>query len=449
MGSLAHVKKNKGLIKDIFKISLPSIIDLLAQSLLSFFDMTMVGIKGPSAISAVGLGSAAMNVILPAFMSIGIGTVAILSRAYGANNKKEAKESISQSLILCIPLSIIVTLIFLIFGSQIVNIIGGNKDLDIVAATSYQNIVSLGYFPLSFTVIFLSAYRSIEKANIPMAMNIASVFMNIILNYIFIFYLDLGVTGAAIATTLSRLIVMFAFVYLTFFTKRYWICMNLKEVFHTNLFMTKRILRISIPASIEQLSLRFGMLIFEMMVISLGNIAYAAHKIATMAESFSFNIGFAFSLAAATLVGKHLGANNPDKAESSGYGATFLSVAVMSTMGLLFFIIPGPIISLFTREPQTKILATQALRIVSFCQPFLAASMVLSGALRGAGSTRSVLFVTFFGIFIVRLPITYLFIYYFKMGLAGAWWVMTIDLVFRSSICYYFFKKGKWRYINV
>lgn len=186
-----------------------------------------------------------------------------------------------------------------------------------------------------------------------------------------------------------------------------------------------------------------------MMIISLGNISYAAHKIASNAEAFSYNLGYGFSVAAAALVGQQLGKNARKEAEYNAKVCTFMSLLVMSAFALLFFSIPHLIISLFTKERELQNLSASALRIVSLCQPFLAVSMVLAGALRGAGATRTVLIITVLGIFGVRLPLTYLFLNVWKTGLLGAWWIMTIDLAFRSAATYYAFKKGKWKYVKV
>ena len=106
-------------------------------------------------------------------------------------------------------------------------------------------------------------------------------------------------------------------------------------------------------------------------------------------------------------------------------------------------------VSLFTDDKKVIELSTTALKIVSICQPFSGASLVLAGSLRGAGDTKSVLFITFLGIFLIRIPTTYLFLDILNFGLAGPWIVMTIDLFIRSSLLYYVFKRGKWKYLQV
>lgn len=448
MKILNYVKNNRESIKQVFAISLPAVIDLLAQTMLSITDMAMVGKKGATAISSVGLGSLAFNMILPAFMSIAIGTIAIVSRAYGSKNVEEAKNSIIQSLILCIPLSFVVTFIYMFFAKDIIKIVARGSGFNLSDAINYHLIVSLGFLPLAFTVVFLFAYRGISLSKIPMYVNSASIFINIIFNYIFIFLFNLGVSGAAIATTLTRTVVLLIFVYLIFIKRKHWIALKFSEIKYDKI-MIMRIIKTGIPAAIEQLSLRFGMLVFEIMVVSLGSVAYSAHKIATNAESISFNMGFAFSMAASALIGQQLGKNDFDGAKKDSLLASILCLLVMSIMGIIFLIFPVFLTSFFTDDIETKRLAARALRIVSTCQPPLAITMCLSGALRGAGDTKSVLLVSFFGIYIVRLPLTYLFINVLNMGLDGAWWVMTIDTLIRGILLYKIFNAGKWRYINV
>lgn len=440
--------ENKEIIKRIFKIAIPSVFDLLAQTLISTSDMIMVSSLGASAISSVGVGSAAMNATIPAIIAVAIGTTALLSRAYGAKNQVEGKKAFCQSYYIAIPLGILLATIFFVFAETMIKLIANAKDLNLKDAILYQRLTAPGFISLSIGISTFYAFRAMGKNKIPMMGNTLALVVNIIFNYLFIFVFKWGVFGAALATTIARTSVVFVCIYLIFISKKEWISLEIKKM-KFDYHMAKRILKVGLPAAAEQLTLRFGMLIFEAMVISLGNLSYASHKIALTAESFSFNFGFAFSIAATALVGQELGKNSPKTAAKNGYICTLIALIFMSSMGLLFFIAPNLLISLFTHDREVVSLSTMALRIVSICQPFLAISMVLSGALRGAGDTKSVLVITFLGIFLIRIPTTYVFLNIFNMGLAGAWIVMTIDLLFRSSLSFYIFKKGKWKYLQV
>ena len=440
--------ENRKLIKNIFQITLPAVFDLLAQTLIIALDMKMVSSLGPSAISSVGVGTAGMYALIPALIAVATGTTALLSRAYGADNKVDGKKAFAQSFFIAVPLGIILTIIFLLFSEQIINLVGNAKDMNLADAVLYQNMTVIGFPFLGVSIATFYAFRAMGENKIPMIGNTLALVLKLILNFLLIYLFKWGIFGAALSTTLTRLFSAIFSIYLVFWSKKNWISLELKDL-KFDYFTSKRILKVGIPAAVEQLGLRIGMLIFEMMVISLGNLSYAAHKIALTAESISFNLGFAFSFAASALVGQELGKGSSQKALKNGYICTIIAMIVMSTFGLLFFIIPQFLVSLFTKDKDVIELATMALKIVSICQPFSGASMVLAGALRGAGDTKSVLLITYLGIFLIRIPITYLFLDILNLGLAGAWIVMTIDLAIRSSLAFYVFKRGKWKYLQV
>ena len=440
--------ENRKLIKNIFQITLPAVFDLLAQTLIMALDMKMVSSLGPSAISSVGVGTAGMYALIPALIAVATGTTALLSRAYGADNKLDGKKAFAQSFFIAVPLGIFLTIIFLLFSEQIINLVGNAKDMNLKDAILYQNMTVIGFPFLGISIATFYAFRAMGENKIPMIGNTLALVLKLILNFLLIYLFKWGIFGAALSTTLTRLFSAIFSIYLVFWSKKNWISLELKDL-KFDYFTSKRILKVGIPAAVEQLGLRIGMLIFEMMVISLGNLSYAAHKIALTAESISFNLGFAFSFAASALVGQELGKGSSQKALKNGYICTIIAMIVMSTFGLLFFIIPQFLVSLFTKDKDVIELATMALKIVSICQPFSGASMVLAGALRGAGDTKSVLLITYLGIFLIRIPITYLFLDVLNFGLAGAWIVMTIDLVIRSSLAFYIFRRGKWKYLQV
>ncbi|MDU5803418.1 MAG: MATE family efflux transporter [Fusobacterium periodonticum] len=440
--------ENRKLIKNIFQITLPAVFDLLAQTLIMALDMKMVSSLGPSAISSVGVGTAGMYALIPALIAVATGTTALLSRAYGADNKLDGKKAFAQSFFIAVPLGIILTIIFLLFSEQIINLVGNAKDMNLSDAILYQNMTVIGFPFLGVSIATFYAFRAMGENKIPMIGNTLALVLKVILNFLLIYLFKWGIFGAALSTTLTRLFSAIFSIYLVFWSKKNWISLELKDL-KFDYFTSKRILKVGIPAAVEQLGLRIGMLIFEMMVISLGNLSYAAHKIALTAESISFNLGFAFSFAASALVGQELGKGSSQKALKDGYICTIIAMIVMSTFGLLFFIMPQFLVSLFTKDKDVIELSTMALKIVSICQPFSGASMVLAGALRGAGDTKSVLLITYLGIFLIRIPITYLFLDVLNFGLAGAWIVMTIDLVIRSSLAFYIFRRGKWKYLQV
>jgi len=266
--------ENRKLIKNIFQITLPAVFDLLAQTLIMAFDMKMVSSLGPSAISSVGVGTAGMFALIPALIAVATGTTALLSRAYGADNKIEGKKAFTQSFFIAVPLGI--------FLEQIINLVGNAKDMNLKDAILYQNMTVIGFPFLGISIATFYAFRAMGENKIPMIGNTLALVLKLILNFLLIYLFKWGIFGAALSTTLTRLFSAIFSIYLVFWSKKNWISLKVKDL-KFDYFTSKRILKVGIPAAVEQLGLRIGMLIFEMMVISLGNLSYAAHKIALTA----------------------------------------------------------------------------------------------------------------------------------------------------------------------
>ena len=209
----------------------------------------------------------------------------------------------------------------------------------------------------------------------------------------------------------------------------------------------RRILNIGLPAGAEQLMMRLGMITYATTVAALGTAAFAAHQIALQAESLSYMPGFGFAIAATTLVGQGLGADDPARAKADTYQAYRLALVLMSFMGLIFFFFPEQIMSIFIDDPVVIRLGVWPLRLVAFSQPMLATMMVFAGALRGAGDTRATLGITAAGLWLVRVPLAFLLTP--TLGLVGAWIAMGVDLNLRGLGMFLRFRSGKWATIKV
>jgi putative MATE family efflux protein len=186
-----------------------------------------------------------------------------------------------------------------------------------------------------------------------------------------------------------------------------------------------------------------------MIVSSLGTVAYAAHQVALNAESLSFMPGAGFATASTTLVGQNLGAQRPEEAEASGLGARNLGILVMSVMGVIFLIMPEPLVRIFSSDPEVIAQAAVCLRLVAISQPALATWMILAGGLRGAGDTRAILKIVIAGFVAVRVGLAYLLAIRLGLGLIGAWIAMVVDLFVRGFLIQLRFNRGQWKTLKV
>ncbi len=215
--------------------------------------------------------------------------------------------------------------------------------------------------------------------------------------------------------------------------------------FHIDLGLIQRMLRVGLPTGAEQIIFRLGMMSYTRVVASLGTAAFAAHQVALNSESLSYMPGFGFAVAATALVGQGLGAKDPRRAERDGYTAFGIAAVMMSLMGVVFIVFARPIVGFFTSDPELIALGVPPLRLIGLAQPFLASTMALAGALRGAGETRVPMLVNGVSIWVVRMPLALFITQVLGWGLTGAWVAMSLDLVVRGGFIFYHFRTGKWK----
>jgi putative MATE family efflux protein len=228
--------------------------------------------------------------------------------------------------------------------------------------------------------------------------------------------------------------------------------------------LIRRLLWVSVPAAIDSLSVAFCQLWFLSLVNRLGDTAASAHGIALRWEALGFLSGAAFGTAAMALVGQNLGARTPHRAARCGWTAYAIGGGVMCVMGLLFFILARPMFRLFCPDAHLQPVVeagVPALRLIACAMPALAAQIIFTAALRGAGDTRVPVLFSWFGFLCVRLPLAYLLtaprvdlgtlgsIPGYDMGLLGAWVAMCSDLWVRGTFFALRFAGGRWKTVEV
>jgi putative MATE family efflux protein len=228
--------------------------------------------------------------------------------------------------------------------------------------------------------------------------------------------------------------------------------------------LIRRILRIGVPGGIDVLLVTLCHLIYLRIILSLGNVAAAAHGIAIQVEAFGYMPGGAFQISAATLAGQYLGARDPIRARRGTIHACLLASAIMAAAGATFYFAATPLAMFFLRPEHSRDvvpLAAELLQIVAYAMVPLALMMVLVGALRGAGDTRWPLALNLLGIVVLRVPLAiYLahdslwlpMVGVFAgagLGVVGAWYAAVTDIVVRCLLLIARFQHEGWQKVEV
>ncbi|MBE0451859.1 MAG: MATE family efflux transporter [Clostridia bacterium] len=439
------------LIKNILFLAIPAIIENISQVMIGVVDTYFVGKLGTEAIAGVGVTNLTMNMYIAFFLALGIGTTAVVSRNIGAGKIKDANKAIKQSMIMSVAIGLFFGLVNLIFSKQILMILGA-EDSVIEFALPYFLSVAVPSVFLCINMILSSALRGAGNTKTPMKIAIVANLINAVLDYILIFgiynFNGLGILGAGLATTISR-IVSVILLLKSINGKKTKIEVSILGSWRIDHKLLKSIVRISIPAAIERMIMRSGQLIYGGMIIKIGTEAYAAHNIAGTIETFSYLPGMGFGVAAATLVGQNLGKQNKEEAHRIGLVAYSLSTIFMVIVGAFFFVFAPSLARIFTEDEVVIRQTVQVLRIISFFQPFLAITLVLTSALQGAGDTKFPMYTSLLGIWGIRVVGVYILSIKLNYGLAGVWIAYAIDITIRGIIIMLRYQKGKWKDIKL
>ncbi len=443
--------------RTIVQLAWPVFAENVLATLTQVVDMIMVGHLGAAAITAVGLSLQPFWVIQGFFMGLGAGTTALVARFTGAGEREQAVRATHQSFIISVALAAFFALVIFPLVRPIVALMGADAEV-LRLGVAYLVWLLPGLFLFMVATVLSGALRGAGDTRTPMWINVIINLLNIVFCYVLIFGKlgapALGVLGAGLATTIARAIGSLTLLGLMF-SRRTVVSFepghhrSLGAFLRPDFEIIDRIVAIGVPAALERVVNSVGQLLYTRVVSSLGKVAFAAHTLALNVESLSYMPGLGFSVAATTLVGQRLGAGRPDEAESNGWECNRMGLWVMGFMGAVFFTFPTFLLRMYTNDPAVIAMGVVALRIVAFTQIPEAVGFVLSGALRGAGDTRSVLSITVLGVWAVRLGTSLLLVPVLHLGLVGAWVAMLLDWVVRAAYLVLRFRSRSWKEVRV
>lgn len=439
------------------RLAWPALCENLLATLVQFCDTAMVGMLGAAATASIAVSSSPMWLMVGLVTAIGVGGTALVARRVGAEDMQGARDVCRQVFIAILALSSAIMIVALVLAPFIPRWMNAEEAIH-AEATAYLRIVALGFIPRFTGMMLGSAMRGAGDTRTPMRIAALANLLNIIGNFLLIFETrvialgpvsftmwgaGLGVRGAAIATALSTGFSGLAML---------WLITRKQRVFRLELTrlrpdfsLMRRIFSVGIPAALERVTINVGQVIYVALVSSLGTAQLAAHHLSITVESLSYMPGFAFGVAATTLVGQALGAEEPDRASAQGRLCIRAGVVVMSLVGVVMFLFAPQLIALLAPDAAVREIGAGLIRIAALEQPFMAMNMVAASGLRGAGDTRVPFYVSAVGMWGVRLVLALLFVNVLGWGINGAWYAMVADQGIRGVLMTIRFARGKWK----
>ncbi|MBC7348022.1 MAG: MATE family efflux transporter [Clostridia bacterium] len=449
--SLREEPDRREVDRRIWRLAWPAILRLAFMSTASLVTLGLVGTLGPQAIAAVGLGQRVIFIVIGVVMALTVGTTALVARYVGAENMPAARAVVAQSLLVGGFLAAGLAVLGELYGEKMIaGLMLGHPDAQVIALGGHYLRIIIFSMILGIPMMIINAaQQGAGDAKTPMYMVIGVNALTLVLGYLFIKgpgpFPSLGVTGAALGEGLARAGGGAVALALAFSGRFFTLNIRPREVFRLDPGLIGQILAIGLPASGEQMVRQGSQVIYTILIASLGSLTIAANQVAMAVQSISFMPGFGFGLAATTLVGQSLGAQKPGLAEFYGYETSRFAAAFMGAMGVVFFFWATPLVRLFTADPTVINLAGACVRIIAFAQLPFAVLMVLSGALRGAGDTRWVMYMVAAGEWGVRLILAYLLGFRLALGLPGVWLSFLISSFVLSGLVLWRYRSGRWK----
>ena len=434
----------KDKIKIILVLALPAVIENFFQTILGFVDTYFVSKIGLAEVSAVGVTNALLAIYFALFMAIGVAVNVRIANFLGAKQTEKARHIAQQSVVLAIVFGIITGIITLIFAAPLLKLMG-IEDNVLEAGVTYFKIVAIPSVFMSLMFVLSAILRGAGDTRAPMKASILINVVNGVLDYLLIFGFwiipELGITGAALATVISRVIGSLALFY---YIKRSPILSFRSDYWRPDKQHMMELVTLGGPAAGERLVMRMGQIVYFGFVVALGTNVFAAHQIAGNVEVFSYMIGYGFATAATILVGQQIGAGNIVEAKKYASLCAWIGIVLMTILGVFLFILGDWAGSIFTDDPEVIENIGTSLKVSGVFQPFLALLLILTGAFQGANNTKFPMYLTAVGMWGIRTLLVYVLGIQLGFGLLGVWIAIGIDIAFRAIVLTIQFNRGKW-----
>lgn len=436
--------------KAIFLLAVPMILEMSMESIFALVDILYVSQISTNAVATIGLTESVITLVYALAVGLSMAATAIVARRIGEKDTEGAKRATVQVIILGVLVSLVVSVLGILFPKEILSLMGGEQDL-IDDGYRYTQILFGGNFTIVLLFLINAVYRGAGNAAMAMWTLILSNGINIILDPIFIFGWGpipaYGVAGAAIATTIGRGTAVLFQLYILFYGSTR-IRLALKD-FVVNVGVMVNLIRVSL-GGIGQFIIGTSSWIFLMRIISeFGSEVLAGYTIAIRVMMFTMMPAWGLSNAAATLVGQNLGANQPERAETSVWKTAKYNALFMVAVSVIYLLFAKTIIGWFSVEPEVLKYGTLSLQIVTVGYFLYAYGMTLTMAFNGAGDTKTPTIINFFCFWIFQLPFAYVTSITLNWGPIGVFLAIALAESLIAVIAIFWFKKGKWKMIKV
>ena len=440
--------------RELFKISMPMVVEHLAIAAMGMISTMLVASIGEHATSALGMVDSISNLIIALFAALTTGGTIVVAQYIGKQDIMAAKRAAGQAIMLSAIFSAVILAVLLIFRVQVLNLLFGDAEADVMAAALlFLLMVSFSFPVLAITQTIFGILRGAGDTLTPM---IISIFMNAVnlgLGLILINGLNLGIftipamgiPGAAMALVIARLMGLAASVFFIV-KKARGVRLNKLRFFKPDIPIQKTILNLGMPTSFESGLFHVGRLITQIFIVSISTAAIATNTIAGSIANFINVPGMALATGVMILVGQRIGRDDVDDVNKTVLFATVMSAVMFAALCFVMFFVRNPIFALFS--PSQEAMAHLPMVFITYLivtPLFWPASFIIPAALRATGDVVYPMVVSISTMLLIRVAFSYVLAIVMGMGIMGIWMAMYLDWVARGAFFLPRLLSGKWK----
>lgn len=434
----------------VFLLAVPMVLEMIMESVFAVVDIFWVSRLGADAVATVTLTESMIVLVYAVAMGLSIGVGAVVARRTGEKDREGAARAAVQAIVLGLCVAVVVGVIGILFAPQLLALMGASPEV-IATGSGFTRTMLGGSVTVLMLFLINAAFRGAGDATVAMRTLWLANGVNIALGPFLVFgwgpFPQMGVTGAAVATTIGRGVgVLYQLRALSAGRGHLGVCRRHLRIDGETL---RGILRISGNAIVQMLIGMTSWVGLVRVVATFGSTALAGYGIAMRIVIFALLPSWGMANAAATLVGQNLGAGRPERSEQAVWRASFYNLVFLGSIGLLFVIFAEPIVRAFSSDPAVLAHGTHALRIISAGFLFYAYGMVITQAFNGAGDTRTPTLINLFCFWLWEIPLAWVLAGPLGMGPTGVFVAVLIAFSTCAVVSVLLFRRGRWKTVKV
>jgi len=431
------------MVKAILTLSLPIMAGNLIQTFYNLTDTYFVSKLGTSQMAAMQITFPLIFLLISLGAGLSVGGVALISQYIGADKARDARKIGGQLITASIIASFVVALVGYLSAEKILILMNAEGDL-LKYASQFIKIIFLGAPTMFITFAFNGIKQGEGDTLTPMLISGGSVLLNIALDPIFIFVLDMGIEGAALATVISRGLFNLYALYILFSKKHNTLGIKAKDL-KINGHYLKQIMGVGMPAAIGQGTTALGFAVLNGFIIAYGESIVTAFAIGNRLSSLIFMPAMGIGGALATIIGQNIGAGNIKRANQAFLTSSIMAAAIMALSAIIMFFFTANLVGIFTKDPYIISEGSYYLRMILITVPLFGFFNCLTGLFQGSGHTLAAMAINMGRLWVLRIPMILILRAFSINDPKYVWYAMIFSNIIIVIVGMAMYSTGKWK----